>query len=79
MSQDFQEARMPKPLDAMLSRWPLLHPEITGASEKDDARTGDAARVREESSVRSWRPRTSTAPSRRGRGLQEVKAVIQAE
>ena len=38
---------MPQSLDSMLARWPLLYPEIAGASEEDD-QTGEAARVRRE-------------------------------
>ena len=36
--------RRPEP---MLARWPLLHPEITGASEQDDDRVDETNRIRE--------------------------------
>ena len=38
---------MPKPLDALLARWPLLYPEVMGTSEQDDV-LGEAERIRKE-------------------------------
>ena len=37
---------MPKPLDAVLARWPALFPEITGTSEQFDDNSAEAAMVR---------------------------------
>ena len=39
---------MTHPLDAMLARWPVLYPEIIGASEPDDERARETVRVRRE-------------------------------
>ena len=39
---------MTHPLDAMLARWPVLYPEIMGASEPDDERARETVRVRRE-------------------------------
>ena len=39
---------MPIPLDDMLARWPVLHPELMDAGEQDDNGPGEAARVRDE-------------------------------
>ena len=38
---------MARQLDAMLARWTLLYPEITGASEQDDS-SGETRRVKKE-------------------------------
>ncbi len=39
---------MPNLLDAMLAQWPVLYPEIMGASEPDDERARETVRVRYE-------------------------------
>ena len=39
---------MPRRPETLLARWPLLYPEITGASEQDDDVLGEAERIRKE-------------------------------
>ena len=39
---------MPQPLEPLLSRWPELYPQLTGATEADNDPTGEVDRIREE-------------------------------
>lgn len=45
---------MPKPLNAMLSKWPHLYPEIAGAGQQDDARTAMPTECGKRSPGRCW-------------------------
>ena len=38
---------MPRPLESILSQWPVLYPEMMGADEQDDNSSGEADRIRE--------------------------------
>ena len=48
---------MTHPIEAMLAKWPMLYPDISGAVEQDGNGPGEAARVRSRVIVPILHPR----------------------